>query len=156
MMDGPRGRLWVLLTDGHRARIVVPDEAEGQFRTMLALGVSEDPFCPPSLRGEAAPPHPGHLATDVAQRLNEAAAEDAFAELLLVAPAGIGLEISRRLEPNATARTIGRLDRDYWALDDATLSRRLVRWWERSAAAAGEAPGGDAPGANASTVCDAP
>ena len=129
MTHAQSGRLWVLVTDGHRARIVVPDDAEGPFRTLLPLGVAEDPYCAPPPRGEPAPAQYGQLAADVAGRLNEAAAEDEFDDLLLVAPIPVALEISRRLAPPAAARLFGIVNRDYAALDDATLSQRLARWW---------------------------
>jgi len=121
--------LWVLVTDGHRTRVVVPDAAEGQFRTALRLGVMEHPYGPPPRPGR---PHHGphdQFAEDVAQRLNEAAAEGLFDRLILAAPRALAEEIRVLLAPAVQARTM-LLDHDYAALDDAALSLRLARWWQ--------------------------
>ena len=129
MVSSSPARLWVLVTDGHRARIVVPEEAEGRFRTKLVLGVVEHPYCPPPLpHGPAPGPHAQFVA-DVARRLNEAAEEDAFDRLLLVAPRRIGDPIRHALTPVAQERVLAVLDHDYAALADHMLSNRLARWW---------------------------
>lgn len=129
MMSISRARLWVLVTDGHRARVVVPDAMEGRFRTMLRLGVMEHPYGPPPLRGS---PHLGphdQFARDVAQRLNSAAAEGAFDHLILAAPRTLAEEIRVLLAP-ALQERVTLLDHDDAALDDAMLSRHLARWWQ--------------------------
>ncbi len=122
-------RLWVLVTDGRRARIVVPLAQEGHFHTLLALGVAEHPYCPPPLRSElSAGPH-GQFTADVAHRLNEAADQDEFDRLILVAPRELVEEIQHVLEPVARTRVAIALDHDLATLDDVALSARLARWW---------------------------
>lgn len=128
-MAQPRhARLWVLVTDGHRARIVVPDAAHGRFRTLLRLGVCAYPYCPPPLRSEIVRRHFGAFAEDVAERLNMAAAEGNFDELMVVAPSLVAGEIRVLLGAETLARLTATQYRDYAALDDTVLSAHLVRW----------------------------
>jgi hypothetical protein len=122
-------RLWILVTDGRRARIMVPDVQEGHFRTMLPLGVAEHPHYPPALRHGIVHDSVNQFTADVARRLNEAAAQNEFEELVLVAPGTVGRDIRDVLGAEALARLVGTLNRDYMALDDATLSVHLARWW---------------------------
>lgn len=129
MLSSPPARLWVLVTDGHRARIVVPEEAEGRFRSKLALGVVEHPYCPPSLLHGAPEATHAQFVADVARRLNEAAAEDQYDRLLLIAPRLIADPIRHALTPAAQACVVAVLDHDYAALADGALSDRLARWW---------------------------
>ena len=121
--------LWILVTDGHRARIVVPDAAQGRFRTRLRLGVCAYPYCPPPLRSEIAHRHFGQFAADVAERLNEAAADQEFHELVIVAPVQVAGEIRSLLAGQTLALLTATFDRDYATLDDAALSVHLARWW---------------------------
>ncbi len=123
-------RLWILVTDGHRARIVVPDVPEGRFRTMLPLGVVEAPHCPPHVPPEMRPGHPGLFTADVAGCLNAAADQDEFGGLILVGPGTVAHEIRKALGAAALARLVGVLDRDCAALDDGALSAHLTRWWQ--------------------------
>jgi hypothetical protein len=146
MDDVKRVRLWVLVTDGQRARIVVPDAPEGRFRTLLPLGVCAYPHCPPPLRGHAEHRHHGAFASDVAARLNAAVADDAFEELLIVAPAMVAHEIRELLTGAALERLEGTVDHDFVGLDDVELSDHLTAWWVQPACAMemaeARAPGG--------------
>ena len=122
-------RLWVLVTDGYRARIVVPAAAEGQFQTLLALGVAQHPYCPPPLRtGFSTGPH-GQFTADVARRIDDAAEHDAFDRLIVLAPRAIADDIRRALHPAARKRLAAALDHDCVTLDDSALSARLAQWW---------------------------
>lgn len=146
MDDIKRVRLWVLVTDGHRARIMVPDAPEGRFRTWLPLGVCAYPYCPPPLRSDAEHGHYGPFASDVAERLNAAAADDAFEELLIVAPGAVAHEIRALLTGATLERLEGTVDHDFVGLDDAELSCHLTGWWVPPGAAIdmaeARAPGG--------------
>ena len=122
-------RLWVLVTDGHRARVVAPAAPGGQFHTLLTLGVAEYPYCPPPLRTGFRTGAHGQFTTDVARRIDEAAEQDAFDRLIVLAPRAIADEIRRALHPAARERIAVALDHDYVMLDDSTLSVRLARWW---------------------------
>ena len=122
-------RLWVLVADGERARIVVPSPEEGQFHALLPLGVAEHPHYPPALRQE-----PHHLdkirfATDVAHRLNEEAARGAFDQLLLVAPGHLLAALRDGLTNPAANRVVGAVPKDYTKLPDEQLSDLLAKWW---------------------------
>jgi hypothetical protein len=145
-MQGEHARVWVLVTDGHRARIVVPDAAEGRFRTVLPLGVCAYPYCPPPLRSEIVHPHFGQFAADVASRLNRAAEQGMFEELVLVAPPIVDHDICKLLENTAAARMVGTLGENYAALSDEALSPYIARWWLPPATAT-EMAGDCAPGA---------
>ena len=136
MLSSSPARLWVLVTDGHRARIAVPEDAEGRFRTNRVLGVVEHPYCPPSLRHGAPEAAHAQFVADVARRLNEAAAEDEYDRLLLIAPRLIADPIRHALTTAAQARVVAVLDHDYAALADGALSERLARWWLPSGHAA--------------------
>ncbi len=129
MMSMGSTRLWVLVTDGHRARIVVPSASEGQFHTQLILGVAQYPYCPPPLRsGLRSVPH-GQFTADVAHRIDEAAEHDAFDRLIVMVPHAVADEIRRALHPTTRARLAMMLDQDCVTLDDTALSARLARWW---------------------------
>jgi hypothetical protein len=129
-MHAAHTRLWVLLADGRRARIVIPDEAQGRFRAIVALGVAEHPHYPPPLPGATAPLHRPRFAVDVASRLNEEAGRDEFDELLLVAPRQVAHEIRVALNAATAARVVGTLDRDPWMLGEEALWPQLARWWQ--------------------------
>lgn len=134
--DG-QARLWVLVTDGHRARIVVPDRAEGHFRTMMWLGVAEPPHYPPAPAHRGLPARVSPFAAEIAGRLNDAGAADEFEELILVAPPEIAHDLRAALRGPAAARLVGTLARSDVALDDAALSASLARWWLPSVGGAG-------------------
>jgi hypothetical protein len=129
MPEPEQAGLWILVTDGHRARIVVPDAPQGRFRTRLRLGVCAYPYCPPPLRSEIVHRHFGQFAADVAERLNHAATEGDFDALVVVAPSDVTHEIRPLLAQQTQARLTATLDRDYAALDDAALSPHLAHWW---------------------------
>ena len=128
-MPTESAKLWILVTDGHRARIMIADAAEGRFRTLLPLGVCEYPYCPPPLRNEIAHRQFGQFASDVADRLDKYAAAGAFDTLLLIAPAMVTREIRELLSPATLGRIVSTLNEDYAALDDDALSARITRWW---------------------------
>lgn len=121
--------LWVLVTDGHRARIVVPAAAEGQFHTLLTLGVAQYPYCPPPLRTGFRTGGHGQFTADVARRIDEAVEQDAFDRLIVFAPRVIADEVRGALHPAARTRLVAMLDHDDVMLDDSALSARLAHWW---------------------------
>jgi hypothetical protein len=142
-MHAAHTRFWVLLADGRRARMVIPDETEGWFRAHMALGVAEHPHYPPPLRGATAPRHHPRFAADVASRLNDEAGRDEFDELLLVAPRQVAHEIRTGLNAATAARLADTLDRDPWMLGEEALWPQLARWWQAPRprpAGAGEPP----------------
>jgi protein required for attachment to host cells len=122
-------KLWVLVADGERARVVVPDTEEGTFVTLLPLGVAEHPHYPPELRQD-----PHHLdklqfGAEVARRLNEEAERGSFDQLVLVAPGHVAHAVQAGLSKVAAPRVVGTVPKDYTKLPDAELSLALAKWW---------------------------
>jgi hypothetical protein len=122
-------RLWVLVTDGHRARIAVPEDATGAFRTLLTLGVCEYPHCPPPLPGSHECAAHGQFTADIARRLDDAAERGAFDRLIVVAPRAITDELRDVLGAAARMRLGPALDSEDLPPEDAALAPRLARWW---------------------------
>lgn len=122
-------QVWILVADGERARVVVPDTAEGQFRTLLPLGAAEHPHYPPALRHDPHQVDKLRFATDVAARLNEEAERNGFDQLVLVAPGHILAAVREALGKTASARLVGALPRDYTKLPDDQLFALLAKWW---------------------------
>lgn len=130
MPECEQSRLWVLVTDGHRAHIVMPDTVQGRFRTRLPLGIAEPPHYPPALPREIPVGPLKHFAADVADRLDQSAAEDAFDDLVLAGPARVIAEIRAVLGADAFARLIGLQTWEGAVLDnDGALSAFIARWW---------------------------
>ena len=128
-MQGTQPKIWILVTDGERARIVVPDAAEGRFRVLLPLGTAEFPHCPPPLRD--GPHHLNRIrfATEVAGRLNEEAENGAFDQLVLVAPGHTLAAVRDALSGTAAERVVGEVNRDCTKLPAEALSETLSKWW---------------------------
>jgi protein required for attachment to host cells len=129
MLYPGHGRLWVLVADHHRARIVAPSAIEGQFHTIQWLGVAEHPHYPPPLRHTAHREPASQFAADIAQRLNAWAEQDRFDDLVLAAPEPVARDIRCELSRNTLARLAGTLAQDCAGLNDAALSQRLAQWW---------------------------
>jgi protein required for attachment to host cells len=129
MTRSKQPQVWVLIADGERARIVVPDEQEGRFRQLLPLGIAEHPHYPPALRHE-----PHHLdkhqfATEIAHRLNEEAEHGAFDQLVLVAPGHVLSAIREGLSKIAAPRVVGTMPKDYTRIPDPDAWELLAKWW---------------------------
>ena len=121
--------LWILVADGARARIVVPEAAEGRFRTFLRLGTAEYPHVPPPMHDAGRGCHPHSFAAEVAERLNEEARFGAFGQLVLVAPGHVVHDIRAKLNQNAAACVAATVMRDFSRLNDHDLSPHLAKWW---------------------------
>jgi protein required for attachment to host cells len=122
-------KVWVLVADGERARVVTPDVREGQFITALALGVAEHPHYPPDLRQD-----PHHLdklqfGAEVAHRLSEEAEQGSYDQLVLVAPGHVLHAVREALSKTAASRVVGEVPKDYVRLTNPDLSALLARWW---------------------------
>lgn len=128
--------LWVLVADGARARVVVPEAVEGRFRTLLSLGTAAHAHEPPPLRdaGHAANTH--GFAADVARRLNDEARKNAFEQLVLCAPGHLVHDVQQLLTKQAAACVVGTVVRDFTKLNDHDLSPHLATWWLAPAEAA--------------------
>jgi protein required for attachment to host cells len=129
-------RLWVLVADGERARVMKPDSVEGHFHTVLRLGTVEGCHCPPPLRNQTPGSARDAFVADVAHRLDAEAETESFDQLILVAPGIVLHDVKAMLGPQAQARLVGELARDCAGLDDDNLSRHLSRWWLAPAVAA--------------------
>ncbi len=144
-----RKRLWIVITDGEHARIVVPGPAAGAFHTERAedsatahkrsteLG-SDAPGrafeSSGSTRHAIAPKHDPHemakqrFLQSVAAQINQADAEGAFDELVLAAPAGEIAELRDALDRGAAAKVIGTLGKDLVKVPDHELGPHLAQW----------------------------
>ena len=76
-------KLWVLIADGGRARIVMPEAHHGRFHTVLELGGETHPHFPPSERQDGQHKEEHTFAVGLAHRLNQEAAAGAYEKLVL-------------------------------------------------------------------------
>jgi hypothetical protein len=127
--------LWVLVTDGERARVVAPSEIEGAFHTVLWLGTIEGAHCPPPLRDQTVEDARRMLVRDLARRLDDEADARAYERLVLVAP-GVLLNELRQELGSARGLLAGTVAREGGSPDDAALSPALADWWSAPAHAA--------------------
>ena len=129
MPQARQPKVWVLVADGERARVVTPDATEGHFVTTLVLGVAEHPHYPPDLRQD-----PHHLdkrlyGADLGHRLNLEAERNSFDQLVLVAPGHVLHAVRDALNKTAAARVVGTVPKDYTRLTNGDLSALLAKWW---------------------------
>ena len=122
-------QVWILVADGGHARIVVPEAAEGRFRTLLPLGAAEHPHYPPPLREDPRRLDKPRFVTDVAERLNWEAARGAYDQLVLVAPGHVLHAVRESLSRQAAGRVVGTVAKDYSELSNDELCRLLGAWW---------------------------
>ncbi len=141
--------VWILVADGQRARVVVPAEREGHFATRIAFDPHSARMRPDAagaeveLRYEAA--EAGHhaekpardpkvlgeqgFAASVAQHVNAHALRHDFDQLVLVAPGRALHHLREALGPQAQAKVVGSVSKDYAGLADHELSPHLAQWW---------------------------
>jgi len=142
-------RVWILVADGERARVVVPLEREGSFATRIAF----DPVSARLPRDAAAgeverryeAAEPGHhaqkpardpkvlgeqgFAASVAQHVNAHAQKHDFDQLVLVAPGRTLHHLRDALSAQAGRMVVGSVTKDYAGLSDHELSPHLAQWW---------------------------
>lgn len=121
--------LWILVTNGARAKVVMPDVVEGRFRTVLPLGTAEYPYAPPMLRDDGSGPCGMSFAVEVGQRLSLEAERGAFDRLVLVGPSHVLRDVRAYLSAAAQERLVGTLPRDCSRMTDPDLSPLVARWW---------------------------
>lgn len=141
--------VWILVADGERARVVSPAERTGQFATRIAFDPASARLPRDAAAGdvdrrfEAA--EPGHhaekpardpkvlgeqgFAASVAHHINAHALRHDFEQLVLVAPGRTLHHLREALGPQATAKVVGSMSKDYAALSDHELSPHLAQWW---------------------------
>jgi protein required for attachment to host cells len=129
-------QVWVLIADGERARIVIPDETEGRFRQLLRLGTAEHPHYPPALRQEPHQLDKTRFGHEIAVRLNDEAERGAFDQLVLVAPGHVLAAIRDGLSKTAASRVVGTSPKDYTRIPDEEAWNLLAKWWLAPPAAA--------------------
>ena len=153
-----RKRLWIVITDGEHARFVVPGPAAGAFHTervedsatshkrstdLVADAPGRAFESSGSTRHAIAPKHDPHALAkqrflqSVADQINQAAAEGAFDELVLAAPAGEIAELRDALDRGAAAKVIGTLGKDLVKVPDHELGPHLAQWARPAAPKAG-------------------
>ena len=125
--------LWVLVADGGRVRVLIPDATEGQFRSVLPPGLGAGAHSRP-LMSDAGDDH--GFAADLGEQLNQEAARGAFDRLVLVGPGHVLHDLQMRLNKRAGGRVIGTVMNDDTDLNDRDLSLHLARWWQASAGVA--------------------
>ena len=144
--------VWVLIADGEHARIVAPTASDRQFSTVIAfdsvtahqrshdLG-TERPgrvFESASVTRHAIAPRSDphinakrHFAQEVARLIDQHAAEHAFDQLVLVAPAHTLSDLRAALGQNAAAKVVGSEAKELCKLSDHDLAEHLAAWWRR-------------------------
>jgi hypothetical protein len=128
-------KLWVLIADGGRARVVTPEAYHGRFHTVLELGNAAHPDFAGSDRGDRKKPEEAAFAETLAARLNEEARIGAYERLVLVAPGHILHAVRNGLDKQATALLAGTLPKDLTKVPDHELTEHLKDWWMGSNAA---------------------
>ncbi len=128
--------MWVLVADGERARVMVPDATPGRFRTLLWLGAVQPPHCPPPLRDQRLGRACEVFTADLARRLDDEAASGSYDQLVLMAPTEVLHDLRVALGLQAEQRLVGVVDATCSGINDAALSAQLTRWWLAPAQAA--------------------
>jgi len=137
MSNHEHPRVWVLVADGERARVLAPETVAGRFVTVLPLGIAEHPHYPPALRQEQHHTDKRQFGAEVARSLNYEADRNTFDRLVLVAPGHVLHAVREALDKTAAARVVGTLSKDLTKLNDHDLSSHLAEWWLAPAEAAG-------------------
>ena len=149
-------RIWLVVADGEHARVVVPSQAEGQFRTertydsatahMKSADLGTDrpgrvhESASPTRHG-VSPRHDLHaeakrgFAAFVAEQVS--AAEHDFDRLVLVAPGHALHDLRDALDARTAAKVTGALEKDLVKIPDHELSAHLAEWWTPWQAVAG-------------------
>jgi protein required for attachment to host cells len=140
--------LWIAIADGEHARFVSPD-GDNTLRTVTAMDSAsahlrsrdigsdrpgrsfESASATRHAVGERTDPHQlekVRFAALVAERLNAAATEGDFDELVLVAPPRTLHELRDALDGAAMQKLIGTLERDLVKTPDHELSAHVREW----------------------------
>jgi protein required for attachment to host cells len=136
MVDERDPRLWVLVADGERARVLTPETTEGRFTTCLRLGTVEGAHCPPPLRNQSLDDARNGFAADVAHRLDDEARDDTYDRLVVVAPGRVLHDVREAVGQLARSRLVGTVMAECVGLDDQDVSRLVAQWWRAPAEAA--------------------
>ena len=136
MARGWDPRLWVVVADGERARVLMPDDAEGRFRTRLRLGTVEGSHCPPPLRNQS--PHDARnaFAADLAHRLDDEAKDGSYDQLVIVGPGRVLHDVREALCQEARSRLAATMMVDRAGLLDHEVSSLVAHLWKAPAEAA--------------------
>ncbi len=142
-----QSKVWFVIADGGRARIVEPREERSLFRTCREIesidihrrshDIGSDKPGRSHESGNAArhavePREDIHraaklgFAQQIAWMLNEAGARNEFDRLVLVAPERILNEIQREVAPATARRVAATLQRDLTKVPDADLGQHLT------------------------------
>lgn len=149
MVQQGQPKVWVLVADGERARVVVPMAREGQFATRIAFDPASARLKQDAASGEVERRYEaaeaGHhaqasardpkalgeegFAASVAQHVSAHAQKHDFDQLVLVAPGRTLHHLREALSPQATRLVVGSVTKDYAGLADHDLSPHLAQWW---------------------------
>ncbi len=141
--------LWIAIADGAHARIVVPGERGGTFRTETSfdsatahqrsadLGTDRPGRAFESssaTRHAIEPRHDPHemeksrFIQMVAERLNQELAAGSFDHLVLAAPPHLIHELREALDTPTKAKLVGTLNKDLTKMLDEDLPTHLAEW----------------------------
>lgn len=141
--------VWVLVADGEHARVVVPTPTEGRFATRIAFDPAsarlhadagagpvdlrfeeaerghhaEKPARDPKVLGEQG------FAASVAHHIDAHALRHDFDQLVLVAPGHALHHLREALGPQARAKVVGSISKDFAKLTDHDLAPHIATWW---------------------------
>jgi protein required for attachment to host cells len=137
------GKVWFVVADGARARVVERDETSGAFQTIRQIH-SDDALKRSSELGSDRPGRvvesrsasrhaasPRHdlqreakraFARETADHVNRAGEQGEFDHLVLAAPARVLNEIKKHLTGSSRERTVGELAKDLTHTPDADLA----------------------------------
>lgn len=142
-----QSKLWIVVADGEHARILVPGETAGRYRTersfdsMTAHKRSADLGSDrPGRAFESATPtrhaitprHDPHALAmrhfldEVACQINEAAAQEIFARLVLAVPAHALHDLRSALSADSVARLVGIIQKDLVKVPDGEIGSHLT------------------------------
>jgi protein required for attachment to host cells len=141
--------LWIAIADGAHARIVVPGERGGTFRTETSFDSAAEHLKSADIgtdrpgrafessgatRHAIEPRHDPHemeksrFILMVAERLNQESAEGSFDHLVLAAPPHLIHELREALDTPTRAKLVGTLNKDLTKTPDDDLPAHLTEW----------------------------
>jgi len=141
--------LWIAIADGAHARVVVPGERGGTFRTETSFDSTAAHLRSADIgsdrpgrsfesvgatRHAIEPRHDPHEMEKsrfihlVAERLNQESAQGSFDHLVLVTPPHLIHDLREALDAPTKAKLVGTLNKDLIKTPDEDLAEHLAEW----------------------------
>jgi protein required for attachment to host cells len=124
-------RLWIVVADGGRARVLTAGRSEGDYATLHTFDAADARHGGGHGTDSGSNAHePGHRSFLhwLADWVDAAAGRDAFDRLAIVAPARALAELRAALGPSARSRLVGVLAKDLVKIPDHEIPPHLT--WE--------------------------